>query len=117
MTRRDIDLEAFLQKLNERLQELEKRKSSRANENKPLELDQSRMGRLTRMDAMQQQSMSQAASVREAQERQRIQSAIVRIERGEFGYCMNCGEDISENRLEVDPSAFLCIECVRGKSG
>lgn len=40
-----------------------------------------------------------------------IHAAICRINNGKFGECMECGDEISEHRLTVQPSASLCIEC------
>ncbi|HNY89997.1 MAG TPA: TraR/DksA family transcriptional regulator [bacterium] len=37
--------------------------------------------------------------------------ALERIEKGEFGYCVQCGKEISFERLEAAPHARLCIEC------
>ncbi len=37
--------------------------------------------------------------------------ALERIDEGDFGVCINCGKDISDERLEAVPHARLCIEC------
>lgn len=37
--------------------------------------------------------------------------ALGRVGNGSYGVCVQCGEDISENRLEVRPEAALCINC------
>jgi len=37
--------------------------------------------------------------------------ALLRIERGEYGSCASCGEDIGEGRLDALPTATLCIKC------
>ncbi len=39
------------------------------------------------------------------------QRALERLEKGEYGYCVQCGDEISANRLEVRPEAALCIDC------
>lgn len=80
---------------------------------KPVELDQSRVGRLSRVDALQAQAMSVASSRRRAIELQRIEAALSRIEQDEYGICTSCGEDIDLKRLQFDPTAFLCIDCAR----
>ncbi|MBP9218412.1 MAG: RNA polymerase-binding protein DksA, partial [Sterolibacterium sp.] len=41
----------------------------------------------------------------------KIDEALERIENGEYGYCDNCGIDISVKRLEARPTATLCIDC------
>ena len=44
---------------------------------------------------------------------QQIQTALLRIEEGVYGFCVRCGEDIAPRRLDVMPAATLCIECAR----
>lgn len=40
-----------------------------------------------------------------------VQSALVRIDKGTYGKCMQCGNDIPAERLEAIPAASLCISC------
>ena len=84
---------------------------------KPVELDQARVGRLTRMDALQGQAMSQEARRRRELELVRISKALKRLELGEFGECLTCGEKVAIGRLEVDPAATLCIGCAESANG
>ncbi len=76
-------------------------------------LDQQSVGRLSRMDALQGQAMAQASERQRRAQIQRIEAALGRLEHGDYGYCVECGEEISEKRLEVDPSAPFCIRCAR----
>ena len=76
-----------------------------------VELDQSKVGRLSRMDALQGQAMSQETRSRHEEGLRKISSALSRIESGDYGYCLECDEDIAIARLEVDPSVSLCINC------
>lgn len=76
-----------------------------------VELDQTRVGRVSRMDAMQAQAMAKESDRRRLLALQRIDAALKRIEDGEYGYCASCDEAISARRLEVDPVATLCIDC------
>ncbi|WP_321389854.1 TraR/DksA family transcriptional regulator [Emcibacter sp.] len=79
----------------------------------PVELDQSKVGRLSRMDALQAQAMSKEVSRRRVQELRRIQSALDRMDTDEFGYCVTCGEEIEAKRLALDPSVPQCQNCAR----
>jgi len=81
-----------------------------------VELDQTKVGRLSRMDAMQNQAMAQATERRRQFELVRIDAALKRLEEGEFGFCVECGEEIGEPRLELDPSAATCIQCANKAS-
>jgi DnaK suppressor protein len=76
-----------------------------------VELDQARLGRLSRMDALQAQAMSQASDRRRDATLQGITAALLRIENDDYGYCRSCDEPINEKRLEFDPTAILCIDC------
>lgn len=80
-----------------------------------VELDQSRIGRLSRMDALQAQSMSQESQRRNEQLLQRIENAMKRIDNNEFGDCFECGEEIAPQRLELNPTSTLCIRCATTK--
>ena len=79
----------------------------------PVTLQQDSVGRLSRMDAMQQQAMAQAQARRRGQERLRIKAALGRIEQGEWGYCVTCGEEVAEARLANDPSVAVCVGCAQ----
>ena len=76
-----------------------------------VELDQSSVGRLSRMDAMQGQAMAQENERRRVHKLEQIQTALIKIENDEFGYCEECDEQIALKRLNFDPSSALCIEC------
>ncbi len=41
----------------------------------------------------------------------RVEKALKRFEKGTYGLCVDCGKEISEERLEVVPFAERCIEC------
>lgn len=77
-------------------------------------LDQSKVGRLSRMDALQKQAMSQEVGRRRQMELNRIIAALRRIEEGEFGDCLTCGEEIEEKRLKLNPSLPQCSKCAAG---
>ncbi|MBW0145467.1 TraR/DksA family transcriptional regulator [Sphingomicrobium clamense] len=76
-----------------------------------VELDQESVGRLSRMDALQVQAMAEAQARRRSAARNRIRAALKRLDDGDFGYCIECGDDIAAKRLEHDPSVTHCIKC------
>ncbi|MBS4050123.1 MAG: hypothetical protein KGZ69_02845, partial [Methylomonas sp.] len=63
---------------------------SDANDTGTVQLDQSRVGRLSRMDAMQQQAMSQSLKSRLLSNRRRLEAALERVNNGRFGVCCRC---------------------------
>ena len=77
-------------------------------------LDQQSVGRLSRMDALQRQAMAQATERRRNARGTRIDAALKRLEDGEFGFCQECGDDIGEKRLDLDPTVPNCVSCARG---
>lgn len=104
-------VKAFEQRLREGLAEtirlIEESKEYRA----PVELDQQSVGRLLRMDAMQQQAMAQDITRRRQHRKVSIERALSRIRDGEYGYCVECGEPIAVRRLEIDPTFETCVRC------
>ena len=103
-----MDIEYFrslLLQARERLQLL--------NEHVPegVELDQTRVGRLSRMDAMQGHEMTLEARRRRLRDIKRIDVALCKIDDDDYGYCEQCGEIIASGRLEIDPAALFCVAC------
>ena len=84
-----------------------KTKDSRA----PVILDQQSVGRLSRMDAIQQQNMNLATETNRNNKISQIENTLKRIKLGTFGICISCGEEISEKRLLIDPTVLKCIGC------
>lgn len=79
----------------------------------PVELDQTLVGRLSRMDAMQQQEMALAAQRRREAMLTQIDQALGRIAAGDFGYCVICDEEIAETRLNFNPVVLTCVSCAK----
>jgi DnaK suppressor protein len=107
--REDLDLKHFRQRLIDDQASLEITARERQSAGATVELDQQRVGRLSRMDALQMQAMAQAEARRAQFQLRMIAAALKRIETGEFGYCQNCDEEIAIGRLEANPSTPLCI--------
>ena len=77
----------------------------------PVTLDQQSVGRLSRMDAIQQQNMSLATETNRKQRILKIENTLKRIDHNIFGICIDCNEFISEKRLSIDPTVLKCIDC------
>jgi DnaK suppressor protein len=97
-----------------RLEALRTASETTAETRRPVELDQTSVGRLSRMDAMQVQAMALAAERKRHEEARRVEAAIRRIDDGEYGYCASCGDEIAAKRLAVDPTVPTCIRCASG---
>ena len=98
-------------KLLELRKELESIAATRDESSQVVELDQARVGRLSRMDAMQAQAMSQASDRRREMMLRKIAAALKRIDNGDYGMCQSCEEQINHKRLQFDPTVVLCVEC------
>ncbi len=107
----DIDIDYMRKRLLKIREELESMASTGDESSQVVELDQSRVGRLSRMDALQAQAMAQASGRRREMMLRGISAALARIDKDEYGFCQSCEEPINRKRLEVDPTALLCIEC------
>lgn len=108
---KDSDQVRFKRQLIELRDELLRTEQAGSEDINPVELDQSRVGRLSRMDALQVQAMSLDAERRRRLTIQRAEVALTRIENGEYGFCLRCEEEINLKRLELDPTAPLCVDC------
>ena len=107
----DLSIETFRKRLIEQREQLLAVADSAQEATKTVELDQTRVGRVSRMDAMQSQAMAKESERRRHLALQRIENALRRIEDGEYGSCAACEEPIATSRLEADPGVVLCLDC------
>ena len=105
------EIETIKRQLENQRKELLRRVEITQEDRKPVVLDQSQVGRLSRMDAMQVQEMALEQERRREIEIKKINAALVRIAEGEYGFCSKCGQGISSKRLEFDPSTPMCVDC------
>ena len=69
------------------------------------------IGRLTRMEAIQAQSISNAGKSRQGKRLLMIKRALEAIDNGSYGTCVSCGDTIPVGRLEIRPESRLCVKC------
>jgi DnaK suppressor protein len=77
---------------------------------KPISPDKG-LGRLTRLEALQDKNVNEAALERLRDEQVRLQNALTNIYLPSFGICQACGNEISFDRLEVLPGSTMCTGC------
>ncbi|MAE93060.1 MAG: molecular chaperone DnaK [Deltaproteobacteria bacterium] len=110
------ELEDLASDLRELRQALAAQLQSSDASARPVDLNQP-IGRVSRVDAIQQQSMAkanrQAAQLRARQ----VEAALKRIEEGEYGACLSCGGEIGFRRLKARPEAGLCVGCQSRREG
>ena len=107
----DVDRLAYFQ---ERLEELEREIQEDMDANPEdsgvVDLDSS-IGRLSRMDALQNQQMALELKRRQENQLLRIENAFKRLAKGQYGLCGKCKKPIEEDRLEVFPNTVTCVRC------
>lgn len=104
-------LEKFRLLLEQKKQDLLSSAAGSKESTQPVVLDQSSVGRLSRMDVMQVQAMALATARRNELELRKIHAALARIESGDYGLCVSCEKEIDIRRLEFDPASPRCITC------
>ena len=85
-------------------------------ETKPkiIELDQQLIGRLSRIDSIMDKEMSTAKLERQKQRLKQLEEALKKLEKEDFGVCIDCGEDIEFKRIKSNPVVKKCFDCMRG---
>lgn len=107
----EAEIETFHARLLDERMRLMEVIEGETESSKIVKLDQNTMGRLSRMDALQGQAMTQETKLRHEEGLRRISAALSKMESGDFGYCLKCDDLISVARLNVDPAVPLCIRC------
>ena len=111
MMREDIDKDALKAQLIARAKEITEAAEAAEEALRPVELDQGRSGRLSRMGDLQEHEMALAVHRREQAELKRIEGALARLAEDEYGDCVSCGAEIGAKRLNAEPSVLTCIDC------
>ncbi|HOM28561.1 MAG TPA: TraR/DksA family transcriptional regulator [Deltaproteobacteria bacterium] len=62
-------------------------------------------------DLEQTREFNLLLGTREKQKLEQIESALARMDKGEYGFCEDCGENIPIGRLKAMPFATLCVKC------
>jgi len=104
-------IEHFRQSLISMQQELTELLADSESAAQPVKLDQQQFGRVSRMDAIQQQSMQKATREQAKQRLLQVGQALTRIAEEEYGWCLQCDELIALQRLEIRPESPLCLAC------
>lgn len=111
----DEDIEYFRDHLLALREELLSLTETRQQTAATVALDQSSVGRLSRMDALQQQAIALDSQRRAGRSLVQIDDALVRCRQGRYGLCLDCQEPIAKARLEFDPTSLRCINCASSR--
>ena len=104
-------IEQLKQQLQEQQADLELQLAENEGQSDTVELDQQLLGRVSRIDAIQQQSMAAANRVIQQKQLSSIIRVLKGIAKNDYGYCKECDEPIGFERLKIKPEAELCIVC------
>ncbi|MBE0622724.1 MAG: molecular chaperone DnaK [Burkholderiales bacterium] len=105
------DATQFHNRLSTELQQLVEAIAQSGASAGTVKLDQSSVGRVSRMDAMQQQAMARGLQERLAMRKRKMEAALVRIESGTYGRCCECQTEMEAERIDADPAAVFCAAC------
>jgi DnaK suppressor protein len=104
-------LEELRSELERQLSKLQRSMRTTNRAMKPVQLDQSSVGRLSRIDNLQTQELTAGLQAREQAKLGQILEALKRMEVGTYGTCVICGEPVAFERLLVFPEAPNCVDC------
>lgn len=113
-TMKIVDHQAARQLLEQRAQQLRAElRSVQTDRNQ----DQDAAGRETVHDAGEQgeqlsrDEVRRSEQQRDADELRDITAALLRMDEGHYGQCVDCAAKITASRLQVQPAAMRCIKC------
>lgn len=106
-------LQEIHDELRRNLARLERSTKANGNGRVP-DLDQSAVGRLSRIEALQNQGMTRNIKERDRVQLEQVLKALERLEAGSFGFCTDCRGPIRFERLLVFPEALNCAACGSG---
>ena len=105
-----VQIEELRSALQERQAELHHFLEVTREGTRPVDL-QEPIGRLTRIDAIQQQEMTASNRRSSGIRLQQVTMALEAIARGDYGTCRKCEEPIGPRRLKARPEASYCLDC------
>lgn len=102
--------------IRQRIEELKRDIDSYKELSQPVAPDNA-IGRITRMDAISQKSINEAALRTATATLSRMERALDRIDQEDFGLCRECEEPIPIARLMIMPETDLCVTCAQRLHG
>jgi DnaK suppressor protein len=81
---------------------------------RPVQPDKA-IGRLTRMEAIQSKSISEATLNSAREKLVKLETAFKKVEQDEFGICIRCSHPIPLARIMLMPESVLCVACIQSK--
>ena len=105
------DKEAIRTKITETIEKLGEKIAELKELTKPIPPENA-IGRVSRMDAINNKSVNEAALRQSEAKLSKLKLALGRIDDGDFGKCARCGQNIPTGRLMLLPESRMCVNCV-----
>lgn len=107
-----MDISALKVKIEKELVNTKEKIATLKDLTKPISPDVA-IGRISRMDAINNKSVNEAALRQTELKYQRLKLALDKVDQEGFGKCSRCGGEIQEGRLMLMPENTFCIRCAR----
>ena len=98
------------ERINKKMQDISERIDEYKELTKPIPPSEA-IGRVSRMDAINNRSVNEAALRQLENQYKALEGALKRLGEDKFGRCMSCGEKIPIGRIIIMPSAIRCVRC------
>ncbi len=102
--------EILRKKINVAIEETEEKIKSMEVNTKPIAPENS-IGRVSRMDAINNKSVTEAALRTAKSKLSKLKLALSKLDKPAFGTCDRCGNKIAPARLMFMPESSRCIRC------
>jgi len=106
----ELDLKALKSLIKEKINAIEDEILELKELTKPISPENA-IGRLSRMDAINNKSINEAALRKSEEKYSKLKYALTKIDEEEFGICDRCGKDIQPRRLLLMPESNYCVSC------
>ena len=107
-----IEKEKIKKKLVEEIIETKQKISKYKELTQPIAPENS-IGRVSRMDAINNKSVNEAALREALIKLAKLEKIFPQLNSGDFGICINCKKSIPFGRLMIRPESQLCIDCAK----
>lgn len=98
--------------IEEKIEETKQEITALKELTKPIKPDNA-YGRLSRMDAINNKTINDAALREQKSRLQKLERAQTKLEEGKYGTCVKCGDDILYGRLKFMPWTARCVKCAQ----
>ena len=97
-------------RINKKMSDLQERMDEYKELTKPIPPSEA-IGRVSRMDAINNRSVNEAALRQLENQYTSLEEALKRLDEDKFGRCFSCGKKIPTGRILLMPGAIRCVRC------